>query len=73
MPRATKLRRIVQKVCRYTLIAKNPFRLSVPMVRFLLATLTYTYKCSTVSINMCMYLKADQCMVQCVGVSAESL
>ena len=42
MPRATKLRRIVQKACRYTLIAKTPFRLSVPKVRFLLATLTYT-------------------------------
>ena len=41
VPRATKLRRIVQKACRYTLIAKNPFRLSVPKVRFLLATLTH--------------------------------
>ena len=41
VPRATKLRRIVQKACRYTLISKNPFRLSVPKVRFLLATLTY--------------------------------
>ena len=41
MLRATKPRRIVQKACRYTLIAKNPFRLSVPKVRFLLATLTH--------------------------------
>ena len=41
VPRATKFRRIVQKACRYTLIAKTPFRLSVPKVRFLLATLTY--------------------------------
>ena len=43
VPRATKLRRVVQKACRYTLISKNPFRLSLPKVRFLLATLTYTY------------------------------
>ena len=43
VPRATKLRRLVQKACRYTLIAKTPFRLSVPKVRFLLATLTYIY------------------------------
>jgi len=28
---------------------------------------------NTVSINMCMYLTADQYMVQCVGVSADSL
>ena len=41
VPRVTKLRRIVQKACRYTLIGKTPFRLSVPKVQFLLATLTY--------------------------------
>ena len=34
MHRATKLRKIVQKACRHTLLAKNPF---------LLATLTHTY------------------------------
>ena len=38
---AAKLCRIAQKACRYTLIAKNSFRLCVPKVRFLLATLTY--------------------------------
>ena len=43
MPRATKLRRIVEKACRYTLIAKTPFCLSVPNVRFLLATHIYIY------------------------------
>ena len=40
--RATKLHRTMQKAYRYPLIAKSQFRLTVPKVRFLLATLTYT-------------------------------
>ena len=60
VPRATKLCRIVQKACRHTLIAKTPFRLSVPKVRFLLATLTYIYTLSNVYLNKIVSLVLSQ-------------